>query len=266
MKYLVDISGYTGVHCATPYRSMVTETALQRCLAETFIERCHYFFPDLPETTPTNSASRMTPSSSITFTATSPSSSSSPTSLQSYTSKPFSQPAVSSEDLATPTPGVSSTPQKPKEDLPHPLADSALDEGVNVVLEGSSSPKLYQRASPTPSSSSEGGGVTGNSNPTPSTPVSSLSKTQSLPRSGGGPVPVPRTGSTTNLTPPESPSLGLKAPVPSPAPRTRHGTGSSSGGGEGGGGAADRLTEAAQQNGDGGGRAELSTSTGPPIR
>lgn len=102
-------------------------------------------------------------------------------------------------------------PPKPTPDLPHPLADSAIDEGVTVVLDetGSSSPRLFQRSSNSPA-------------PPPDQGV----KAHSLPKSGP-PVPTPRTSSSNNLTPPESPPFSHKTP-PSPAPRSRHGGGSAS--------------------------------------
>lgn len=189
---------------------MVTETALQRCVAEMCIEHCHYFFPDLPEVA---APAKITPTSSVTFTS-DPSSppSFSPTSLQSYTTKSseFSSAFASNSEQSQ----DASLLSKPKEELPHPLAESALDEGVTVVLDGSVSPKApYKR---------------NNSSPVPA----DISKTRSLPRAGP-PVPAPRSNSGFNLTPPESPSFSHRTP-PSPAPRSRHGTGSSTTSGGGG--------------------------------
>lgn len=184
---------------------MVTETAITRCLAEMFIEHCNYFFPDLPETTPT--PTKTAPASSVTFTAASPPTSS-PTTLQSYTAKSelFSQNLPPTQTPTTATGNASSA--KPKKDLPHPLAESALDEGVTVVVDSNVSPKQpYQR------------NVSGS--PGPSDSVKSWSLPRTVP-----PIPAPRTSSSNNLTPPESPSFSHKTP-PSPAPRTRQGTGSS---------------------------------------
>jgi hypothetical protein len=115
-------------------------------------------------------------------------------------------PPVQPITYATPT---LQSPSKPKEDLPHPLADSADDEGVTVVLDsvGSTSPRSFQR---------------GSHSPVP--PPEPAMKVRSLPRSTP-PIPAPRSGSSNNLTPPESPSFTHKAP-PSPAPRNRHSGGS----------------------------------------
>ena len=205
---------------------MVTETALQRCVAEMFIEHVHHFFPDIPETTPSKS-SATAPTSPVTFTSTTPSSFS-PTTLQSYTTKSselFSSSVPTGNSLPSSSPvggkfsgsydaGVGAKSggepdDKLKENLPHPLAESANEEGVTVVVGGSSSPKPYHRAT--------------------SSPVFDVPKARSLPRSGGPPTPAPRTGSSMNLTPPESPSAIHKQP-PSPAPRSRHGTGSTGSG------------------------------------
>lgn len=232
-------------------RLMVTETTLQRCLTEMFIEHLNYFFPDLPEAL-SNSKSSST-SSPVTFTSTTPSSFS-PTTLQSYTPKStelFSPPPKAGV-VATPsnasTEGISkdtnnTTLTKPKEDLPHPLADSAIDEGVTVVLDGTgcSSPKPFQRSA---------------SSPAPPDTV----RTRSLPRSGPPPIPAPRTSSSNNLTPPESPPFPHRTP-PSTAPRTRQGTGSvSSGTGSGHSGETPTENRVSEN-----GRSEAAPDT-PPVR
>ena len=190
---------------------MVTETTLQRRIAEAFIEHCHYFFPDLPEAqTPIKSSASSPP---LTYRCTSPTSSSSSTStsLQSYTktsdgyagSSPYSSPVYPSLDSLKAT----FDPPKPKENLPHPLADSASDEGVTVdMVEGGISPKLQRNIS---------------------SPAPSDSRT---PRPVPPPI-APRTSSSTNITPPPSPSFNRNNPSPSPRPR-HAGLGNRSSGGE----------------------------------
>lgn len=232
---------------------MVTETSLQRCVAEMFIEHTHYFFPDIPVSTPSKSSAVSSP---VTFTSTTPSSFSH-TTLQSYTPKSselFSPTIPTGNSPANTSPVSSGESEdsltKPTENLPHPLAESANEEGVTVVVGGSSSPKLYQRAT--------------------SSPVPDMPKTHSLPRSGGPPTPAPRTSSGFNLTPPESPSA-IHKQAPSPFPRNRHGTGYPSSSGSG---SATPLTKTfsaespadtslfeSAENGRGEGRADSTSST-----
>ncbi len=202
---------------------MVTETALQRRIAEAFIEHCHYFFPDLPESQTGNKS--LTSSPPLNYTCTSPTSSTGPTSLQSYTktsdgsTSPYSSPIYPSLDTER-----AAEASRHKETLPHPLADSASDEGVTVDLvdDGSGiSPKLHRNFS------------------SPAPPEAKTPK----------PVPppvAPRTNSSSSLTPPPSPSTGRSHPSPAPRPRNA-GSGSgnsltpSSVGGELTGGGNDRL-------------------------
>lgn len=176
-------------------RGMVTETMLQRRIAEILIEHCNEFFPDLQETM---SPSKPSVSPPLTYTCTSPTSSQGSTSLQSYTKTSDSYTALSHD---------SHDSSKLSPELPHPLADSAQDEGVTVnMVDGCNSPKVYHRNFSSP-------GPTDSFKPT-AKPV---------------PPPVmPRTSSSNSLTPPESPSFSHRSVnPPSPAPRVKF-SGSSS--------------------------------------
>ncbi len=201
---------------------MVTETALQRRITELFIDHCHYFFPDLAAL---SKSVAPTPTSPLTFTASSPTSYNSAT-LHSYTAKSsdfrpaspssFGHSAMKQSDTVSICSSGSgdTTPScaKSKEEL-HPLADSASEEGiiVNVVEASSSSPKLLTRTASSPVPPSE----------------SIAAKSRSLPRSGP-PIPSTRSCSSNNITPPESPFSSHKTP-PSPAPRSKHLVSNSSG-------------------------------------
>lgn len=175
----------------------MTETALQRRIAETLIENCSYFFPDVTEP-PSSSVSPP-----LTFTCTSPTSpniTADSTSSQSYMrnsnsftgSSPYSSPNTpsNSSDLYS---------NQPKEALPHhPLVDSAQDEGVVVsMLDGGSSHQLYQRQL---------------SSPTPTDSIKPITK----------PIPPPRTSSSSSITPPLSPPPHRRNPL-SPVPRVKPG-------------------------------------------
>jgi len=200
---------------------MVTETALQRRIAEAFIEHCYYFFPDLPETQPPSKST----SPPLSYSCTSPTNTSGPTSLQSYTktsegyssgNSPYSSPVYPSAEAVKALEVV-----KQKENLPHPLADSASDEGVTVdIVEEKPSPRLHRNLS----------------SPAPNEP-------QKSPRPVPPPV-APRTNSSNSLTPPPSPSPTRSQPSPAPRPRN---VGSGSGAsllassGEGKGGTNERL-------------------------
>ena len=200
----------------------MTETAIQRRIAEAFIEHCYFFFPDLPETQPPSKSA----SPPLTYTCTSPTGTSGPTSLQSYTktsdsysggTSPYSSPVYPSAEAVKALEAA-----KQKENLPHPLADSALEEGVTVdMVEEKPSPRFNRNLS----------------SPAPTEP-------QKSPRPVPPPV-APRTSSSNSLTPPPSPSTNRSHPSPAPRPRN---VGSGSGNnilqappGDGKGGASETL-------------------------
>ena len=115
-------------------RGLVTDTALQRRIAEMLVEHCHWFFPDLPETPPPvfsnnkhNCHSSLSPSSSY----------SSYSSSYGPATKTPDRSSYSSDDIVSPLPtsrGAKDPEVEKESNLPHPLADNAFDEGVTVHL------------------------------------------------------------------------------------------------------------------------------------
>ena len=168
----------------------MTETALQRRIAETLIEHCLHFFPDLPE----QLSSCMSPPPISTNTA------------------PFTpagpMPTYNTMDSFTGSDAGSSPHSSPHRDFfPHPLVDSAQEEGVVVNMTGSHGSLPRNMSSPAPAMSS------------PAPPDHSKATCKHVP-----PPVAPRTSSCNSPTPPVSPSPGQGATHTSPPlPKARHG-------------------------------------------
>lgn len=177
-------------------RGLVTDTALQRRIAEELVEHCHWFFPDLPETPPpvfsnTTKHAPVSPTSSY----------SSYTS--SYTRTP-DRASYGSDHEVVPL-SIHSTREKEPEvekerepDLPHPLADNAFDEGITVHMvedekesEESKEPQVKTSETPPVKSSETPPVKSSEPPPVPSSPKPPVRPKPSL--NNSSPVPKPRT-------------------------------------------------------------------------
>ena len=171
------------------HRGLVTDTAIQRRLAETFLENCHWFFPDLPATPPLSlPTSKQLPCSPT---------SSTPTPIPAFVPTVPISSSFQPDSSPTPPPRQKEKEVTPATNTPPPVhKQSSLPAGI--LPDTSSQSRPSEKPPPLETSPQ----ITQSENST---------MQQAPPPTAPKPLPAPRPGSSGNKS--------TNPPSPAPKPR-----------------------------------------------